>query len=72
MRVSRNNFKYPYLSTVVSLFCIFNMFRSLGTSITSEDCIHKDINSRLKFGNDCYHSVKNLLSSCLNTEKCKN
>jgi hypothetical protein len=27
--------------------------------------LHEEINSRLNSGNACYHSVQNLLSSCL-------
>jgi len=38
-------------------------FKYLGTTLTNENSIQEEIKSRLKSGNACYHSVKNLLSS---------
>jgi hypothetical protein len=35
-------------------------FRSLGKTVTNQNCIHEEIKSRLNSGNACYH-----LSSCL-------
>ena len=40
-------------------------FKYLGTSLTYQNSIQKEIKSRLKLGNACYHSVQNLLSSSL-------
>jgi hypothetical protein len=40
-------------------------FKYLGTSVTSDNCNQEQIKSRLKSGNDCCHSVQNLLSSSL-------
>jgi hypothetical protein len=40
-------------------------FRSLGTILTDQNCMHEEIKSRLKSGNACYHSVQSLLSSRL-------
>jgi hypothetical protein len=40
-------------------------FRYLGTTITNQNYIHEEINSILKSGNACYHSVQNLLFSRL-------
>ena len=40
-------------------------FKYLGTTITNQNSIQKEIKSRLKLGNACYHSVQNLLSSSL-------
>ena len=37
----------------------------LGTTSICQNSIQEEINSRLKSGNACYHSVQNLLSSCL-------
>ena len=37
----------------------------LGTTSTNQISIQEEITSRLKSGNDCYHSVQNLLSSNL-------
>ena len=38
-------------------------FRYLGMMITDQNSIQEEIKSRLKLGNACYHSVRNLLSS---------
>jgi hypothetical protein len=35
----------------------------LGTTVTNQNCIHKEIKSRLNLENACHHSVQNLLSS---------
>jgi hypothetical protein len=40
-------------------------FEYLGTTITKQNCIHQEINSRLNSGNAYYHSVQSLLSSSL-------
>jgi hypothetical protein len=40
-------------------------FKYLGTTLTYQNDIHCEIRSRLNSGNACYHSVQNLLSSCL-------
>jgi hypothetical protein len=31
----------------------------LGTTLTDQNCMHKEIKSRLNLGNACYHSVQN-------------
>jgi hypothetical protein len=43
----------------------------LGTILTNQNDIHNGIKSRLNSGNTCYHSVQNLLSSCLISKKKK-
>jgi hypothetical protein len=40
-------------------------FKYLGITLTDQNCMYEDINSRLNSGNACYHSVQSLLSSCL-------
>ena len=40
-------------------------FKHLGTTLTNQNSIQEEINSRLKLGNACYYSVQNLLSSSL-------
>jgi hypothetical protein len=40
-------------------------FKYLGTTLTDQNCMRKEIKSRLNSGNVCYYSVQNLLSSCL-------
>jgi hypothetical protein len=36
-------------------------FKHLGRTLTKQNSIYEEINSRLKSGNTCYHSVQNLL-----------
>jgi hypothetical protein len=38
-------------------------FKYLGTALLYQNSIQKEIKSRLKSGNACYHSVQNILSS---------
>jgi hypothetical protein len=40
-------------------------FKYLGTTLTIQNSIQEEIQSRLKLGNACYHSVQNLSSSLL-------
>jgi ribosomal protein S2 len=40
-------------------------FRYLGTTLTDQNYMHKEIKSRINSGNACYHSIQSLLSSHL-------
>jgi hypothetical protein len=46
-------------------------FKYLGTTLTNQNSIHEETESRLKSGNACYHSVQNLLSSSLLSKNVK-
>jgi hypothetical protein len=46
-------------------------FKYLGTNLPNQNSIQEEIKSRLKSGNACYHSVRNLLSSSLLTKDLK-
>ena len=46
-------------------------FRYLGTTLTKLDSIQEENQSRLKSGNDCSHSMQNLLSSSLLSKNIK-
>ena len=35
-------------------------FKYLGTTLTYQNSLQEEIKSRMKSGNDCYHSVENL------------
>jgi hypothetical protein len=39
--------------------------RRLGKTVTNQNLIQEEIKRRLNSGNACYHSVQNILSSCL-------
>jgi hypothetical protein len=42
-----------------------SQFKYLGMTVTSQHLIQNEIKRRRNSGNACYHSVQNLLSSCL-------
>jgi hypothetical protein len=46
-------------------------FKYWGTTLTNQNSIYEEIQSRLKSGNACYHSVQNLLSSSLLSKSVK-
>jgi hypothetical protein len=46
-------------------------FKYLGTTVTNQNLIQEEIKRRLNSGNSCYHSVQNLLSSCLPSKNVK-
>jgi len=53
------------IKTVNSSFERMEEFKPLGTTSTNRNYIQEKINSGLKSGNTCCHSVQNLLSSSL-------
>jgi hypothetical protein len=57
--------------TVNKAFEKLEYFKCLGAALTDQNPIHKEIKSRLKSGNVCYHSVQNLLSSSLLSKNVK-
>jgi len=46
-------------------------FKYLRKALTNQNSIQKEIKSRMKSGNSCYHSVQNLLSSSLLSKNLK-
>ena len=46
-------------------------FKNLGTTLTNQNSIQEEIESRLKLGNACYYSVQNLLSCSLLSKNLK-
>ena len=46
-------------------------FKYLGTTLTNKNSVQKEIKSRLKSGNACYHLVQNLLSFSLLSKSLK-
>jgi hypothetical protein len=46
-------------------------FKYLGMTVTNQNLIHKEIKRKLNSGKACYHSVQNLLSSCLLSKNVK-
>jgi hypothetical protein len=48
-----------------------SQFKYLGTTVTNQNLIREEIKRRLNSGNACYHSVQNLLSSCLLSKNVK-
>jgi len=43
----------------------------MGTTLANQNSVRKEIKSRLKSGNACYHSVENILSSSLLSKNIK-
>jgi hypothetical protein len=55
----------------ITTFERVEQFRYLGTDLTNQNYIPEEIKNRLKSGNACCHSVKNLLSSSLLSKNLK-
>jgi len=43
----------------------------LGATVTDQNCVHEEIKSIFNWGDACYHSVQNILSSRLLPERLK-
>ena len=66
--------KRPTVLSQVNMqaYCDLNItVPCLGTTLTKQNSIQKEIKSRLKLGNACYHSVQKLLSSSLLSKNLK-
>jgi len=48
-----------------SIFEMVEEFKYLGTTLTNQNSVQKEIKSRLNSRNACYHSIQNILSSSL-------
>jgi hypothetical protein len=48
-----------------------SQFNYLGTTVINQNLIQEEIKRRLNSGNACYHSLQNLLSSCLLSKNVK-
>jgi len=59
------------IKTENSSFGMVEKFKYLGTILTNQCSFQDEINSRLKPGNACYHSVQNLLPSSLISKNLK-
>ena len=59
------------IKTDNSSFERVEQFKYLGTTLTYQNSIQKEIRSRLKSGNTCYHLVQNPLSSSLLSKNVK-
>jgi hypothetical protein len=59
------------IKTAIRSFENVPKFKYLGMAVTNESLIHEEIKRRLNSGNDCYHSVQNLLSSRLLSKNVK-
>ena len=57
--------EFTVLGWINSTFERVEEFKYLGTTLTNQNSIAEEIKCRLRSGNACYHSVKNLLTSRL-------
>jgi hypothetical protein len=65
--MDQNAGKNGYIQIGNKSFETVEQFKYLETTLTNQNYIHEEINSRLKSGNAFYHCMQNLLSSSLLT-----
>jgi cell fate (sporulation/competence/biofilm development) regulator YmcA (YheA/YmcA/DUF963 family) len=65
MSRDHNAAKNHNMNTDIKSFERVKQFKHLATTLTYQNSIQEEIESRLKSGNACYLSVQNLLSSTL-------
>jgi hypothetical protein len=71
MSHDKNAGKNHYINTVNESFERVEQVEYLGTTLTNQNSIQKEIKRRLKSGNACYHLVQNLFSSYLLSKNIK-
>jgi hypothetical protein len=54
-----------YIKVANNFFKNVSKFRYVETTVTNQNCIHKEIKSTLCSGNASYHAFQNFLSFCL-------
>jgi hypothetical protein len=65
MSGNRNAGRSQNIKMIIAPLKRWNCFKYLGTNLANKDSIQEEIQSRLKSGNVCCHSVQNFLSSRL-------
>jgi len=63
-------YKILHMNIILSEL-LFTEFKYLGTTLTNQNSIVREIKSRLRSGNACYHSVQNLLAFRLLSQNLK-
>ena len=70
-RVAQKSFTYFSVRCTNSSIERVEEFRYFGTTLTHQNSVQKEIKSRSKLGNACYHSEQKLLSSSLPSKNLK-